>query len=368
MADHVSDMADIAETTSTPVRRAQRRPVRMMPIIEIVLLALLIVMPLLVGDFLTIIITRMVILAILAISFDLSWGYSGIMTFGQALFFGMAGYVVALLANKAGFVQIWGVIPIGMLVGLTVSFLIAWFLLLGKRTPEIIFVALGTLAASYAAERLVAGWQWVGAGNGMSIWDFMRIGGHELEPGMVFYYLAATLLVLVYLVSRYLVRSQFGLVLAGMRQNEQRLAFFGYKVQVFKALVFSFAGMIAGLAGSLYAYHEGFIGPGSMGIVLSTYAVLYGLFGGVGTLLGPVIGVIAIESISFTLSDIEAVKSYWPVVLGVILLVVVAYKPTGLLGFLVGERERIGTFGAAGKTRRRPAAKTAGEGGAGGPA
>ena len=76
-----------------------------------------------------------------------------------------------------------------------------------------------------------------------------------------------------------------------MRQNEERLAFFGYRIQIFKALVFSFAGMIAGLSGALYAYHEGFVGPGSMGMVLSTYAVLYGLFGGVGTLLGPVVGV-----------------------------------------------------------------------------
>ena len=335
-----------------PSSAAPRRRLRLIPVVELVLLTLLSATPLLVSDFLTIIITRMVILAMLAISFDLCWGYSGIMTFGQALFFGMSGYVVALLANKAGFVQFWGVVPIGMLVGLGVSFLIGCFLLLGKRTPTIIFVALGTLTASYAAERLVAGWQWVGAGNGMSIWDFLMIGSYELEPGPVFYYIAVGFLVLVYLVSRYVVRSQFGLVLAGMRQNEERLAFFGYKVQVFKALVFSFAGMIAGLAGALYSYHEGFIGPGSMGIVLSTYAVLYGLFGGAGTLIGPVLGVAAIETIAFTLSDQDALKSYWPVILGVILLIVVAYKPTGLLGFLVTRRERIGSFGIG--SRRAP--------------
>ena len=339
---------------------ASRRPLRVIPVVEIVLLALLIAMPLLVSDFLTIIITRMVILAMLAISFDLCWGYSGIMTFGQALFFGMSGYVVALLANEAGFVQFWGVVPIGMLVGLGVSFLIGCFLLLGKRTPTIIFVALGTLTASYAAERLVAGWQWVGAGNGMSIWDFLMIGSYEIEPGPVFYYIAVTFLVVVYLVSRYVVRSQFGLVLAGMRQNEERLAFFGYKVQVFKTLVFSFAGMIAGLAGALYSYHEGFIGPGSMGIVLSTYAVLYGLFGGTGTLIGPILGVAAIETIAFTLSDQDALKSYWPVILGMILLIVVASKPTGLLGFVVSQRERIGSFGlASGGTPRRQVARTA---------
>lgn len=319
--------------------------------IELVLLLLLCTLPLVVSDFLVVVITRMIILAMLAISFDLCWGYSGIMTFGQSLFFGLAGYVVALLANKAGVVQLPIVLISGMLVGLFSSFLIGWFLLLGKRRPEIIFVALGTLTASYAAERLVAGWTWVGAANGLSIFDYILIGTYELEPGITFYYIAAAILVIVYLTSRYLVRSQFGLVLAGMRQNEDRLAFLGYRIQLFKALVFCFAGMIAGLSGSLYVHHEGFIGPGSMGIALSTFIVLYGLFGGSGTLLGPIIGVVAIEGISFILSYQDAIKNVWPVILGVILLVVVVYKPTGIMGFLISERERIGTFGIARKKR-----------------
>ncbi len=328
---------------------ARQRIMRVIPIIEVLLLIVLLVLPSFASDFHTIIVTRMLLLGLLAISFDLCWGYSGIMTFGQALFFGMSGYVIALLANKAEFVQIWGIVPIGMLVGLLVSFLIGWFLLLGKRTPTIIFVALGTLTASYAAERMVAGWQWVGAGNGMSIYDFLKFGSFEIEPGRLFYYIALAFLILGYLASRWLVRSQFGLVLAGMRQNEERLAFFGYRVQAFKALVFCFAGMLAGLGGSLYAHHEGFVGPATMGIGLSTFAVLYALFGGVGTLIGPLLGVGAIEVIAFVLSDQDELKNYWPVILGVIMLVVVAYKPAGLLGFVVSERERIGSFGKAPK-------------------
>ncbi|WP_419906540.1 branched-chain amino acid ABC transporter permease [Hoeflea sp.] len=326
-------------------------PRRIMPIVEVLLLGILLVVPLFVSDFLTIIITRMLILALLAISFDLCWGYSGIMTFGQALYFGMAGYAVALLANKAGFQQFWGVIVVGMLVGLIVSLLIAWFLLLGKKRPEIIFVALGTLTASYAAERLVAGWEWVGAGNGMAVYGFLQAGTYELEPGLVFYYIAAAILLAVYLTSRYLVRSQFGLVLAGIRQNEDRLAFFGYRIQEFKALIFSFAGMIAGLSGALYTYHEGFVGPGSMGITLSTFAVLYGLFGGAGTLVGPIIGVFLIEGISFTLSDVDEVRSFWPIILGFIMLIVVTYKTNGVMGFVLSQRERIGTFGVAKETK-----------------
>jgi len=99
------------------------------------------------------------------------------------------------------------------------------------------------------------------------------------------------------------------------------------------------------LGGGLYAHHEGFIGPGNVGIGISTMAVLYALFGGAGSLIGPIIGVLAIESISFTLSDIDAVRGYWPIILGVILLVVVTFKQDGLLGFVVTQRERIGTFG-----------------------
>jgi branched-chain amino acid transport system permease protein len=283
------------------------------------------------------------------------------MTFGQALFFGIAGYVVALLANKAGFAQIWGVVPIAMLVGLTASFLIGWFLLLSRRTPTIIFVALGTLTASYAAERLVAGWQWVGAGNGISVYDFLMFGDTEIQPGPIFYHIILAFLIAAYIGSRTIVRSQLGLVLAGMRQNEERLAFLGYRIQRYKTLVFCFAGMLAGLSGGLYAFHEGFIGPSSMGIGLSTNAVLYGLFGGVGTLLGPVVGVAAIETLTFILSDIDMLKPYWPVILGIIMLIVVAYRPTGLLGLLVTPRERIGSFGitAAARKRKRAAATAA---------
>mgnify|MGYP001173717582 CR=1 FL=1 len=327
---------------------AAKRTRKVLPIVEAALLVGLLAVPHITSDFQTIIASRMLILAILAISFDLCWGWSGIMTFGQALYFGVAGYVAALLANKAGIVELLLILPVSMATGLIVALLIGWFLLLGKRTPTVIFVALGTLTASYAAERLVAGWQWVGAANGMSIWEFATIGGAEIEPGMLFYYFILAFLVAAYLLSRRIVRSQFGLVLAGMRQNEERLAYFGYRVQVFKALIFAFAGMLAGLAGGLYAFHEGFIGPASMGMGLSTYAVLYGLFGGIGTLAGPIIGVGAIETLAFVLSDINALKPYWPVILGLIMLVVVVYRPTGLLGLVLSDRERVGSYGLGG--------------------
>ena len=251
----------------------------------------------------------MLILSLLAISFDLCWGFSGIMSFGQALFFGVAGYVIALVGRDLEFSQLWATLPLAMLVGLLLAGLFAAFLLLGRKTPTTIFVALGTLTGSYAAERLVSGWQYVGAGNGLSSVKLLQLGSLRVRrgPGVLFpgadrrscWSMPAP---------RSSMRSQLGLVLAGMRQNEERLAFFGYRVQLFKALVFSLAGMVAGLGGALYSYHQGFIGPGNMGPGLSTTAVIYCLFGGSGTLIGPVLGTAAVEVLSYVLADIDAIK------------------------------------------------------------
>jgi len=324
-----------------------RRPLRVLPAVELAALAALVVAPVMLSGRaeLVTLMTNVIILSLLAISFDLCWGFSGIMSFGQALFFGVAGYVVALVGRDLGFSQLWGTLPLAMLVGGLLAAALAAFLLLGRKAPTSIFVAFGTLTGAYASERLVAGWQYVGAGNGLSAIKLMAFGSYEFVEGVEFYSVALTALVLVYAASRWLVRSQLGLVLAGMRQNEERLAFFGYRVQVFKALVFSFAGMIAGLSGALYSYHQGFTGPSNLGPGLSTTAVIYCLFGGSGTLIGPVLGTVAIELLSYVLADTDAIRQFWPIILGVVLLVVVMFQPTGLLGLVVSARERIGSFG-----------------------
>ncbi len=329
---------------------AAARRLPMLLLIELFVAASLLVVPFALAERteLVTLMTNVLILSMLAISFDLCWGYSGIMSFGQALFFGVAGYVVALVGRELGFSHIWGSLPLAMLVGLVLALLFALFLLLGRRKPTQIFVALGTLTGSYAAERLVSGWQYVGAGNGLSSIKLLQAGSYEFVEGVPFYLLVLGLLAAVYLGARLLVRSQFGLVLAGVRQNEDRLAFFGYRVQIFKAAVFAVAGATAGLSGALYSYHQGFIGPGNMGPALSSMAVIYTLLGGAGTLVGPVLGTAFIEILSYWLADIEAIKAVWPIVLGLVLLLVITFQPSGLLGILVSARERIGTYGRRG--------------------
>lgn len=287
--------------------------------------------------------TRILILALLAISFDLVWGYVGILSFGQALFFGVAGYGAAILAVRFGITEVYLVLPLAAIVGLFISSIVAMLVIFGKRPPATVFVALSTLAASYVVDRLVRGWSFVGGQNGIPSIPRMTFAGGQIREGLAFYLLAGGVLILVYLGSRWLVRSQFGLALAGIRENEDRLAFLGYRTQRYKGFVFCMAGAIAGLAGGLYAFHEGFVGPGLIGPVLSTQAVVYALLGGVGTLIGAAIGTVLLEVISFYAS--QWLEVGWPIFLGFLLLAVVTLQPSGLIGLIANERARIGRFG-----------------------
>ncbi|RWG06107.1 branched-chain amino acid ABC transporter permease [Mesorhizobium sp.] len=310
--------------------------------LEVAVLVSAVALPALMPDYLTVFATRVAILALFALSFDLVWGYAGILSFGQALFFGSAGYGAALLARDLNITSILVVLPVGILIGAALALVLGGVLLLGRNPPSVIFVALGTLTGSYAADRLVRGWYYLGGQNGLPSVGPMTLGSYEFIGGPVFYYLSLSALAAVYLLSRFLVRSQFGLALAGLRENERRVVFFGYKAQHIKAIMFTLGGAIAGLAGSLYAVHEGFVSPSIVGVVMSTQVVLYVLFGGSGTLIGAVMGTVLIEGLSFWLSD--SYQEIWPIVLGVLLLLVILLRPQGTISMVVGERERIGDF------------------------
>jgi branched-chain amino acid transport system permease protein len=323
--------------------------------LELALLVVFAVLPAALAEFRVVFVTRVMILALLALSFDLVWGFAGIMSFGQALFFGAAGYTVALLARDAGITSIFVVLPAAVGVGLVLAFVVAAFLLLGRNPPSLTFVALGTLTGSYAADRLARGWYYLGGQNGIPSIPPMTAGPLQITEGLPYYYLALAVLIAVYAACRFLVRSQLGLALAGVRINEARMAFFGYHVQSLKAIVFSVAGAIAGLAGGLYAFHEGFVWPNMLGVILSTQIVLYALFGGVGTLIGAVVGVVAIEIVSFVLAD--AYPTIWPIILGLLLLLVILFRPGGLISVLVPRRERIAVLGLGQRGPRRAQAE-----------
>jgi branched-chain amino acid transport system permease protein len=185
-------------------------------------------------------------------------------------------------------------------------------------------------------------WYYLGGQNGIPSIPQLSLGSYQFSSLSLFY-LVFVIFALVYGGCRVLVRSQFGLALIGIRQQEERLGFFGYRAPVLKAVVFSAAGAIAGLAGGLYAYQQGFVWPSMIGVVLSTQIVLYCLFGGIGTLVGPIFGVIVIEGFSYVFS--QEYPKIWPILLGLLLLLVILLRPSGLISLLVSERERVGNFG-----------------------
>src|SRR5262245_8783909 len=133
----LADNPAAAPSGITGSRRTRRR--QMIPILEVVLLVAFAAAPIMLADYLTVFVTRVLILALLALSFDLVWGYSGIMSFGQASFFGAAGYGVALLARDLEITSIFIVLPTALAIGLILSFAIGTFLLLGRHPPTTIF-------------------------------------------------------------------------------------------------------------------------------------------------------------------------------------------------------------------------------------
>lgn len=341
-------MADVP-----PSGRAQPTapaPWPVIPWVEAMLLLGFLLVPVVVPDYLTDFASRLLILALFAISFDLVFGYAGILSFGQALFFGGAGYVVALLARDHNISSVLVVVPVSILVGLVLGALVAAFLLLGRHPPSMIFVALGTLTASFAGEELARSWYYLGGQNGIPSIPVLSFGTYQFSS-VAFFCLTLAMFVVIYCGCRVLVRSQFGLALAGIREQEQRLGFFGYRAPVFKAVIFTAAGAVAGLAGGLYAFQQGFVWPSMMGVVLSTQIVLYCLFGGIGTLVGPILGVIAIETFSYVFA--QEYPQIWPILLGLLLLLVILLRPSGLISLAVSERERVGSF--APRRARRPA-------------
>src|ERR1700761_2144332 len=201
---------------------------KLLPMVEGLVLAVALLLPLALPDYLTVFATRVAILALFALSFDLVWGYAGIMSFGQALFFGSAGYGVALLGRDLEISNLLVVLPVGMLIGLVFALLLGGFLLLGRHPTSVIFVALGTLTGSYAADRLARGWYYLGGQNGIPSIPSMKLGSHELAEGAGFYLFALGPAGGNFLPFPFPGPPAVGLALARLPENEARIAFFGY--------------------------------------------------------------------------------------------------------------------------------------------
>jgi len=301
---------------------------------NIVLLAILALIPLyarLAGDsFVLTLFTRVLILAIGAVSLNLIMGYGGMVSFGHAAYLGIGGYAVGILAKEgvaSGFVQ-WPVaVGAAALFALVVG-------ALSLRTRGVYFIMI-TLAFAQMIYFVAIGLDRYGGDDGLTIYKRSQFGGIlDLNNKTLFYYLCFALLVAsIYLVSR-LTNARFGLVIRGTRSNERRMRAIGFPTFRYKLVCFVIAGALCGLAGALLANHTNFISPAMMHWTRSGDLIVTVVLGGPGSLFGPLIGTVTFLLLEEAMSR---VTQYPDLILGPILLLVAIYARGGIAG-LIGSR------------------------------
>jgi branched-chain amino acid transport system permease protein len=276
--------------------------------------------------------TRVLILALGAVSLNLIMGYGGMVSFGHAAYLGIGGYAVGILAKEgiaSGFLQ-WPVaIAASALYALVVG-------ALSLRTRGVYFIMI-TLAFAQMIYYVAIGLDRYGGDDGLTIYKRSQFAGLlDLQNKAVFYYLCFVLLLAgVYLVAR-LVNSRFGLVIRGARSNDRRMQAIGFPTFRYRLVCFVIAGALCGLAGALLANHTNFISPALMHWTRSGDLIVMVVLGGLGSLFGPLIGAAAFLVLEEGLSRLT---EYPALILGPLLLLVAIYVNGGIEGLLEGRRD-----------------------------
>ena len=291
--------------------------------------------------------TVYMIMAILALSLALIWGYGGILCFGQAAFFGLGAYTYAIAMFNIG----ESTIPFLLAILLPAAFaaLLGYFMFYGRISDVYLGVITLTVTLilfnsvnSTAGPEFHIGVARLGGFNGIPGIPPLNLPFDKNAPisleGM--FYLSTGALLLTYFGLRLLLASQFGRVIVGIRENERRTELLGYDPRVYKLATFTIGGALAGFAGCLFANWGSFVSPTIFGLAQSAQIIIWVIVGGRGTLIGPVIGCIGIQWLSAALganqpsggSDLwSKVFANAPLILGVILIAFVLLMPKGLV-------------------------------------
>ncbi|NPU12168.1 branched-chain amino acid ABC transporter permease [Bradyrhizobium sp. 83012] len=271
--------------------------------------------------------TRIVILALSAVSLNLIMGYGGMMSFGHAAYLGIGGYAVGILAQEgigSGWAQFAVAIAVSALYALVIG-------ALSLRTRGVYFIMI-TLAFAQMAYYVASGLARYGGDDGLTVYKRSDFGGPiNLGNRVQFYYLCLfCLLAVVALVWR-IVNSRFGLVLQGLRSNEQRMQAIGFPSKRYKLACFVIAGMLCGLSGALLANNTDFVSPAVMYWTRSGDLMVMVILGGMGTLMGPVVGSVVFLVLEEVLSQLT---EYWALIMGPLLLLIVLFGRGGIMGML----------------------------------
>ena len=271
--------------------------------------------------------TRIVIFALAAASLNLIMGYGGMMSFGHAAYLGIGGYAVGILATEgigSGFIQ-W---PVALVVSALFALVIG---ALSLRTRGVYFIMI-TLAFAQMAYYIASGLSRYGGDDGLTVYKRSDFAGLiNLSDRNQFYYLClACLFGGLYLIWR-IVNSRFGLVVQGVRSNEQRMQAIGFHANRYRLVCFVISGTICGLAGALLANNTDFVSPAVMYWTRSGDLMVMVILGGMGTLFGPVVGAIVYLLLEELLSQFTEFSG---LILGPVLLLIVLFARGGIMGLL----------------------------------
>ncbi len=296
--------------------------------------------------FYIILISRIFIFALAAVSLDLIIGYGGLASLGHGAFMGIGGYVVGILAFHANegtsipFLPFdWGGTIEG-LIAFALAILVAALLAaiigaLSLRTSDVYFIMI-TLAFGQMLFFFFISLSYYGGEDGINLDQRNRLMGQELSGDMTFYYVCLAALLGFLWLSHRLVYSRFGMIVRGIKQNEARMKSLGYSAYWYKLVMFVIAGAGAGLAGALAANQSEFIDPGLMHWSKSGELMIMVVLGGMGTLIGPVFGAALLLLMEEVLSSYT---EHWMIFLGPLLIAIVLFARGGVYGWLVGKRQ-----------------------------
>ena len=306
-----------------------------LPYLVVGLLALF---PLVESPFYMQLLTKVLIMAIFAMSLDLLVGYTGLVSFGHAAYFGLAGYALALMAPKYEVVSLWWSLPAA--VGVCALFaLITGMLVL--RTRGIYFIMV-TLAFAQMLFFVFHDTKIGGGSDGIYIYakPVMKLGDTDLvnlEKPENFYWLALILMAGVYLLLHRVLGSTFGRALVGIKVNEHRMRALGFPVFRYQLASFTLSGALAGVAGYLAAVQYGFVNPEILSWHQSGAVLMMVILGGMGTLYGSVIGAFAFVILQEVLSNqawFGPSAKHWQLAMGIFIMLVALYLPQGLAGVM----------------------------------
>ena len=324
--------------TSSGIRDAAGRGMRwsdtLLPVAAVALAMAVVVASLRVEYYTLMILRDALVFGLFALALDYLWGRTGLLSFGHAAFFGLGAYAVAITTTTLGIANatLLGLL-MGILVPGAVAFVFGYFLIFaGVRGP---YFTIMTLALTVIAYHVAIAWVPVTGGDsgitgvkplslGLGPWEYAVVAP---QVGL---WVALGVLLAVTLGLWFALRGRYGRLLKAIEDNELRARTLGYNTPLHLVAVFTISGMIAGLAGGLYATFSGYVAPDLIALLLSTKVIIWVAIGGRGTLLGPIIGAVVVLQLEREISSIDT--SLWPLFMGAFFIAMVFLFPDGIVG------------------------------------